>query len=588
MNILFGIVSLCILFAVFLPEEKTNDWETVEVLQRGREPMRAYAHQYTNAKDATGFAIENSEYQSLNGLWKFFWSREFKDCPENFYKAGYDLTEWDEIEVPSNWQMKGYGKPIYVNARYSDFDSIAFPAVKTPYGNPVGCYVRTFELDEQWDNKQIFIHFEGVESAYHLWVNGESVGYSQDSKLSSEFNLTPYLQKGKNTIALRVYRWSDGSWLEDQDGFNMSGIFRDVWLYPTPNVAIRDFFATSDFDDNYNNATFSIDVSVKNYGKVKSLARNLQVSIAGKQLKTTIPPIEAGEEYVLNLKTQLESPLKWTAETPHLYPLLLSLAEGNETKQVTGTEFGFRKLEIAGNRILLNGIPFKQKGVNRVEHDPVNGHYITGKRLEQELKLMKQNNINAIRTAHFPFNSEFYVLCNRYGFYVIDEANLESTPSVTPLDFVNDKSWKKAHEERMERMIHRDKNHPSVITWSVGNEAHFGENMAAMHHVAKKMDSTRPTSYHYQQEPAPYDIIAGGTLKGGKGRYYPLEEWEKLGKANLAKPYVRTEGAHGMGNAMGTFVQIVDIMGKYESLGGFYIWDWVDQGIKTSTKEGVE
>ena len=359
-------------------------------------------------------------------------------------------------------------------------------------------------------------------------------------------------------------------------------------MYPTPNVAIRDFFATSDLDKNYNDATFSLEVSVKNYGKVKSVPKVLQAEIAGKQLKGEIPSIDAGEEHVLKLSAVIESPRKWTAETPNLYPLILSLNEGDQTEQLTGTEFGFRKIEIDGNRILLNGQLFKQKGVNRVEHDPVHGHYISKERLEQELKLMKKNNINSIRTAHFPFNSEFYVLCNRYGLYVMNEANLEGTPWVTPLDFVNHESWREAHVERMERLMHRDKNRPSVITWSVGNESHFGENMAAMHHVAKKMDTTRPTSYHYQQEPAPYDIIAGGTLKGGKSRYYTLEEWEALGEANLAKPYVRTEGAHGMGNAMGTFVQIVDIMEKYENLGGFYIWDWVDQGIKTATKDGVE
>ena len=560
MKVFYYISAVCALFTLFSCEKKTNDWETVEVLQRGREPMRAYAHQYKNVKDALSFSLEKTEYQSLNGLWKFSWSREFKDSPKNFHKAGYDVSAWDEIEVPSNWQMKGYGNPIYVNAGYSDFDSDAFPAVKTPYGNPVGCYVKTFNLNAEWENKQVFIHFDGVESAYHLWLNGEFVGYSQDSKLPSEFNLTPYLKGGENTIAVHVYRWSDGSWLEDQDGFNMSGIYRDVWLYPTPNVAIRDFFATSDLDKNYNNATFSLEVSVKNYGKVKSSPKNLQAEIAGKQLKEQIPSIEAGEEHFLKLSTPIESPKKWTAETPHLYPLVLSLNEGDKTEQLTGTEFGFREIEIEGNRILLNGESFKQKGVNRVEHDPVNGHYISKERLEQELKLMKKNNINAIRTAHFPSNSEFYVMCNRYGIYVVDEANVEGTASATPLDFVNHESWRKAHEERMERMMHRNKNHPSVITWSVGNESHFGENLAAMHYLAKKIDTTRPTSYHYQQEPAPYDIIAGGTVEGGKGRYYPLEKWAELGEANLAKPYVRTEGAHGMGNAMGTFVQIVDII----------------------------
>ena len=562
------------------------DWETEQVLQRNREPMRTYAHQYKASSKIKSFSLANSDYMSLNGNWRFAWSRDFQSSPKHFQKIKYDTSDWDKIEVPSNWQMKGYGNPIYVNAGYSNFDSISFPAVKTPYGNPVGCYVRTFELKKEWQNKQVFIHFEGVESAYHIWLNGELVGYSQDSKLPSEFNLTPYLETGKNTLAVRVYRWSDGSWLEDQDGFNMSGIYRDVWLYATPDLAIRDFYATSKLDNNYDNANFSIEVAVKNYGTKTSKPNSITINIAGEQIKKELPRLQSGEEQIIKLDTRIKSPLKWTAETPNLYPLVLSLSQGGKVNQVTGTEFGFRDVEISGNKILLNGKPFIQKGVNRVEHDPVNGHYITNERLEQELKLMKKNNINAIRTAHFPFNSEFYVWCNRYGFYVIDEANLESTHKFTPLDFTNNESWKKAHEERMERMIHRDKNHPCVITWSVGNEAHYGKNMAAMHDVAKRLDTTRPTSYHYQQQPAPYDIIAGGTVKGGKGRYYGLEDWKKLGIANLSKPYVRTEGAHAMGNAMGNFKEIVEVLEQYESLGGFYIWDWVDQSIKTQTSSG--
>lgn len=562
------------------------DWETEQILERNREPMRTYAHQYETSSKIKSFSLANSDYMSLNGNWRFAWSRDFKSSPKHFHKFKYDVSNWDKIEVPSNWQMKGYGKPIYVNAGYSNFDSISFPAVRTPYGNPIGCYIKTFELKKEWKNKQVFIHFEGVESAYHIWVNGKLVGYSQDSKLPSEFNLTPYLETGKNTLAVRVYRWSDGSWLEDQDGFNMSGIYRDVWLYATPNLAIRDFYATSKLDKNYENANFSIEVAVKNYGAKKSKPNTITISIAGEQIKKELPRLQSGEEQIIRLNKKIKSPLKWTAETPNLYPLVLNLSQGNQVNQVTGTEFGFRDIEISGNKILLNGKPFIQKGVNRVEHDPVNGHYITSERLKQELKLLKKNNINAIRTAHFPFNSEFYVWCNRYGFYVIDEANLESTHKFTPLDFTNDQSWKKAHEERMERMIHRDKNHPCVINWSVGNEAHYGKNMAAMHDVAKRLDTTRPTSYHYQQQPAPYDIIAGGTVKGGKGRYYGLEDWKKLGRANLSKPYVRTEGAHAMGNAMGNFKEIVEILEQYESLGGFYIWDWVDQSIKTQTSSG--
>ena len=366
------------------------DWETEQILKRNREPMRTYAHQYKASSKIKSFSLANSDYMSLNGNWRFTWSRDFDSSPKHFQKIKYDVSNWDQIEVPSNWQMKGYGKPIYVNAGYSNFDSISFPAVRTPYGNPVGCYVRTFELKKEWKNKQVFIHFEGVESAYHIWVNGKLVGYSQDSKLPSEFNLTPYLGTGKNTLAVRVYRWSDGSWLEDQDGFNMSGIYRDVWLYATPDLAIRDFYATSKLDNNYEDANFSIEVAVKNYGTQKSKPNTITINIAGEQIKKELTSLQSSEEQIIRLNTKIKSPLKWTAETPNLYPLVLRLSQGNQVSQVTGTEFGFRDIEISGNKILLNGKPFIQKGVNRVEHDPVNGHYITTERLKQELKLMKK------------------------------------------------------------------------------------------------------------------------------------------------------------------------------------------------------
>lgn len=558
------------------------DYETPTVLERNREAARAYAHQYETIDAAKSFNLKDSEYQSLNGMWKFKWTRTPEESPKDFHSVNYDVSSWDNIEVPSNWQMKGYGNPIYASANHPDFDDEKFPAISTPYGNPTGAYKRSFTVNPDWKGKQVFVHFDGVESAFHLWVNGKLVGYSQDSKLPAEFNLTPYLKEGENTMALRVYRWCDGSWLEDQDGFRLSGIFRDVWLYPTPTVAIRDFFAKADLDENYQDADLTIDVSVKNYGEKQSSEQNLEVSIAGQKLNALVPDLEGGKEIKLTLSTHIKSPKKWTAESPNLYPLLLSLSKNNQTTQVTGTEFGFRKLEIKGNVFLLNGEAFIQKGVNRVEHDPVNGHYISKERLEKELRLMKEYNINAVRTAHFPSNSEFYVLCNRYGLYVMDEANMESTGH----DISNRPDWKAAHKERIARLIQRDKNHPSVINWSVGNECLSGTNMAAMHYKAKEMDPTRQTSYHDQDEPAPFDIFAGGTTNGGHGRYYAINMWEKLGQQDHPKPYIRTEGVHAMGNAIGNLKGVVEILEKYPRLGGLYIWDWIDQAIQTTTESG--
>lgn len=559
-------------------------WETPTVLEINREPMRAYAHQYAGEAAARSCEFTNSIAQSLNGPWKFHLARLPEDSPQDFYRDDCDVSGWDTIAVPSNWQLKGYfDKPIYVNAHYPNFDDAAFPKIVTPYGNATAAYKRSFTLNPDWQGQQVFVHFDGVESAFQLWLNGRYVGYSQDSKLPAEFNLTAYLKPGENTIALRVFRWSDGSWLEDQDGFRMSGIYRDAWLFPLPTVAIRDFFAKAELDDRYENATLALDVSVRNYGTTPSAPQGVRATINGQTLQAEVPPLAAGAEKTLTLRGAFANPGKWTAETPNLYPLVLALSQEGRTTQTTATEFGFRKLEVRGNQLLLNGRPYKQKGVNRVEHDPDNGHYITRARMETELRLMKQHNINSVRTAHFPSCSEFYVLCNRYGLYVMDEANMESNSGH---DVNNDPAWRFAHEDRMARMIERDKNHPCIITWSIGNESGVGTNLAAMHVVARRMDPSRPTSYHNQGEPAPFDTIGGGNVEGGFRRYYNLETWRALGEANLAKPYVRTEGQHAMGNAMGELKEVVDILEQYPSLGGFYIWDWVDQGIRTQTAQG--
>ena len=579
-------IAICICAIITLlstiQTQASNPWENPTILEQNREPMRACAHQYPDTKAALTFDREQSIQLSLNGPWKFKWARTYEECPRAFYQTSVDVSGWNTIEVPSNWQMKGYGKPLYARTGYNDFDQTKFPVVDTPYGRPVGSYRRTFIVDPAWDGHQVFVHFDGVEAAFQLWVNGTYVGYSQDSKLPAEFNLTPYLQSGENTMALRVFRFCDGSWLEDTDGWNMSGIYRDVWLYATPHVAIRDFFARADLDAQYRDATFEVEVKVKNYSDTVSSVRRLTATIAGKEMRQTIPELQPGAEEAVTLSTTITNPDKWSAELPALHPLLLTLADNEKTTQVTGTEFGFRKLEIKGNVCLLNGQPYIQKGVNRVEHDPVNGHYISPERLRDELRLLKEGNVNAVRTAHFPSQSEFYVLCNRYGIYVQNEANMESDHKET-----HTAAWRPVHQERMARMIERDKNHPCVIAWSVGNEADPHANMAAMHDIAKKMDPTRPTAYHYQQDPAPYDIIAGGTLKGGKGRYFNHNAWVELGEKGLSKPYIRTEGLHISGNALGNLKETVEVMERSPHIGGLYIWDWVDQGVQTQTESGV-
>jgi beta-galactosidase/beta-glucuronidase len=562
-----------------------NIWENPSVLQQNREPSRAYAHQYTDHESALSFEREQSILQSLNGDWQFHWARTPEESPADFFKTGFDRSAWDTIEVPSNWQRKGYGNPIYINRDTASFNLDVFPAIESPYGNPTGCYYRTFTVDESLQGGQVFVHFDGVESAFKLWVNGEYVGYSQDSRLPAEFNLTKFLKPGENSMALRVYRWSDGSYLEDQDKFRMSGLYRDVWLYATPDVAIRDFFAKADLDEDYADADFDLLVKIKNYGSEPSTERMLTVAIGGKDFEASVPRLKAGEEVELNFEAHFENPNKWTWEDPDLYPLILQLKEGSEVAQITGTEFGFRQIEVRGTEFLVNGQLVTIKGVNRVEHDEVHGHTISQERLEKELKLMKQYNINSVRTAHFPHASEFYVLCNRYGISVMDEANVESN-GIKGIQ--KDPAWTEAHVERMERMIERDKNHPCVIIWSMGNEAHHGPNLVAMHEATKRMDLTRPTTYHYNKPPMPYDIISGGIETGGRRRYYTLERYERIAQAGFDKPYLRSEGFHGSGNSLGNFYEAMEIIEKYPNLPGIYIWDWVDQGLMTQTEDGVE
>ncbi|OXU15471.1 glycoside hydrolase family 2 TIM barrel-domain containing protein [Sedimentisphaera salicampi] len=557
-------------------------WENPQITQINREPARAFSYQYEDIDSASSLESSKAVKKSLNGSWKFKWTKLPEQSPKRFYSQGYDVSGWDDIEVPSNWQMKGWGNPIYRNNRYLSFDSEAFPAVETPYGNPTGCYRRTFTIPQSWQGRQIFVHFDGVESAFELWINGEFAGYSQDSKLPAEFNLTEHIKDGENTIALRVFRWCDGSWLEDQDGFNLSGIYRDVWLFSMPETAVWDYFASAKLDKNHKDAEFSIEAEVRNFSDESIKGLVVECRIAGKTLREEVPVISGLDSRKVVLAAPIENPDKWTAESPNLYPLTVALNKNGKTIQAASTEFGFREIEIKGEVFLVNGRPVKLKGVNRVEHDPVNGHYITEERLKRELSLMKKYNINCVRTAHFPSNSEFYSLCNRYGLYVIDEANVESFGH----GIVTSPVWKNAHEKRMRRMIQRDKNHPSVINWSVGNEASNGPNMAAMHYIAKQMDSTRHTSYHFNTEPKVYDIIAGGNENGGRGRYYDNKTFRKIGEADMGKPYIRTEGAHGMGNAMGGLKETVKIMEQYPGIAGFCIWDWVDQAILTETEDG--
>ncbi|OHX64638.1 glycoside hydrolase family 2 TIM barrel-domain containing protein [Flammeovirga pacifica] len=543
-----------------------NDWENENVTQINKE-----------APHATLFFDDASDYvQSLNGEWDFAFYDDISKVPAN------DAPDkWGSIPVPSAWQMQGYGTPLYTNITYP-FD-LNPPYIKSPEGNAVGYYQKDFEVNET--GKEVFIRFESVSSAFYLWINGKQVGYSQDSWSPAEFNITSYLKKGKNTLKMKVIRWSDGSYLEDQDGWRMSGIFRDVFLIERAKVHIKDYYAvTSNVSDK--KADLNLEVDIAHFETVNEEYQvKYQLSDGKKKIVEGVQPVSSNGK--ITFAKTLKSPKLWSNEKPHLYELTISILQKGEVIDQITNKIGVREITISDkSEILLNGHPFLIKGINLVEHDPIHGKHVPKKRFEEIVKRLKQTNINAIRTAHYPATPYLYQLCDQYGIFIIDEANVEShgfgyKPDVT---IANQPSWQKSHVERMEAMVHRDKNHPSVIMWSFGNEAGNGINMVAMQKATKQIDTTRPTNYHFATDPWAPDTFGGGFphVKKKWGRYIDVHELEMVGKKFTERPYLMNEYAHGMGNSMGNLIEYQEVYEKYPSLIGGCIWDFVDQGLTKS------
>ena len=408
-------IVLCLLAISSLTAAAQNDWENPEVFQVGTEPSRATYWR--------GGSLENGDWNlQLNGTWKFRYVHEVAERPVDFFNEGYDVSSWDDIAVPGPWELHGFGKPIYTNIKYP-FEKNP-PFIKGLYdnGSPVGSYVRTFEIPQSWMSDKIYIRFGGVSSAYYLWINGQKVGYAQDSFLPSEFDITPYVKAGKNTVALQVFRWSDGSYLEDQDGWRLSGIMRDVYVHHAPKTHIRDFFVYSDLDKEYKDAELKVEVDLA--GDASGMSLEVQLLDGRKRVASISRPVEGTFNV---LASSVASPKKWTAETPDLYKVVIKLkdADGNVVDELS-CNTGFRKIEIDGRRFLLNGQAVKMRGVNRVEHDPFTGKYVTKERVLEEVLLMKRNNINTVRVAHMPAVEWLCEYCDLYGIMVIDEANVES------------------------------------------------------------------------------------------------------------------------------------------------------------------
>ncbi len=569
------------------------DWENPEHLSEGREEARAFYVPFANREEALKGKAENSSLQiTLNGNWKFHWSPSPTERPVEFYRPEYDVSSWAEIDVPSNWQMRGYGTPIYCNQDYifvRDWPRVMTPprnddekkyTIPQSEPNAVGSYRREVVLPETWEGMRIFIRFDGVDSFFYLFVNGKKVGFSKDSRTAAVFDITPYVHKGSNTIAAEVYRFSDGSYLECQDMWRLSGIFRDVTLYATPQVLMRDFFVHTDFakkqdgSTDYSDAQLRVEVDVDNRTTTEQpfeLAAEL-LQPDGQQVAALEPVrgrVQNGRSCTKELSTSLKNPALWSAEKPHLYRLILYLKDANgRVSEIISRNIGFRDVRLENGRYLVNGMPVKLKGVNRHESQHANGHSVTKEECLQELLLMKRANINHIRNSHYPQPAYFYEMCDELGIYVCDEANIESHGyGYGDESLSHPKEWRAQHVWRNKNMLEQSKNNPCVVMWSYGNEAGPGDNFAAVRDWIKSRDTSRPTQYE-----------RNNTLADLNSNQYPSVNWAReIAEQKLQKPWYISEYAHILCNAMGNLQDYWDAIDTSDSIVGGAIWEWIHQ-----------
>ena len=578
-------------------QEFPSDLEDPKMFNQNKEEPHATLMPFDNIESLLNSKNEKSPfYKTLNGTWKFNWVKNPADRPADFYKPGYNISTWDNIPVPSNWELEGYGIPMYTNIPYefadgrnqiTELQDPEPPRVPHAY-NPVGSYRRDFTIPEEWKNRQVFIHFGAVKSAMYIWVNGKKVGYSQGSKTPAEWDVTKHINySGTNTLAVQVFRWSDGAYLECQDFWRISGIERDVFLFSTPKIHIRDFFANADLDENYINGKLTLEIDIKNYfKKLKAKDYSIELQILEQDSKTILiqetKEIEINklENSIIVFEKEIKNPLKWTAETPSLYNLVLTINDKNNTiVEAVGTKIGFRKVEIKNSQVLINGKAVLFKGVDRHEHDQYSGHVIPYESMLQDIRLFKENNINAVRTSHYPNDPVWYDLCDKYGIYVIDEANIESHGmGYGDKSLAKDPVWEEAHVDRIKRMVERDKNHPSVVIWSMGNEAGDGVNFAAGYKWIHENDASRPV--HYER------ALMGPNTDIYCPMYASIGHLVKYANNDPEKPLILCEYAHSMGNSTGNLQDYWDVIEKYDVLQGGFIWDWVDQGLVKKTEDG--
>jgi len=567
--------------------EQLPRWNNLDVLSENREPPRATAFPFADQATAIEGAKVAGYYGSpffklLNGDWSFKWSANPDEVPADFHQVATDVSAWEKIAVPGNMEVQGHGYPVYVNHPYvwSPPNPPSVPAEL----NWVGDYRREFAVPQSWDGRQVFLRFDGVSSAMTIWVNGQEVGYSQGSRTPAEFNITAHLKPGKNVLAVRVMRLCDGTYLECQDFWRLSGIFRDVSIWSAPNVHLRDFRVVTDFDDAYANATLRVECIGRQYDSHPAAGDNRKPKVeitllddAGQEVadaQIERIPFAVGHDTHFHKTLPVKSPKPWTPETPNLYTLLLTLrGEDGAVIETLARRIGFREVEIRDGQLLVNGVAVLFRGANRHEHDPETGHYVTTDSMRQDVHLMKQHNFNSVRTSHYPNHPVWYSLCDELGLFVIDEANIESHgigyhPDQT---LANKPEWTAAHLDRVQRMVERDKNHPSVVVWSMGNEMGDGVAITACADWLRMRDPTRPVHSERAGRGTNTDIVCP---------MYPSPDWvARYEESGDPRPLILCEYAHAMGNSTGNFDLYWNHFRRMRSAQGGHIWDWVDQGL---------
>ncbi len=608
MKIFFKV--LCILLYIVslqaIGQNQPYDWENPKISGINRLPATATSISFSSIEEAKKVSLRSSSrYHSLNGTWKFYWTPVPREAPASFFETDYNITSWKNIPVPANWELHGYGTAIYTNITYP------FVPVDPPYvpdsDNPVGCYVREFDVPSSWNDMKIILHFGGVSSAYYVWLNGEFIGYSEDSHLPAEFDITSHVKSRGNRLAVKVYRWSDGSYLEDQDHWRLSGIQRDVYLKASPLIHLTDFFVQTDLVNQYQDAILKVrpKIDFKNREAAESWVIGMNVyddngnSIFEKPIEKSLRGLirinypQTGHIKFGFFEETVFNPEKWSAENPNLYTLILYLKDNNgNVTEARSTRIGFRETEIKEGQLLVNGVPVKLYGNNRHDHDQHTGKVISEELMLEDVKLMKQFNFNAVRASHYPNNPYWLDLCDEYGLYVIDEANLETHGVNSMLS--NDPEWYEAFLARAIRMVERDKNHPSIILWSLGNESGSGPNHAAMAGWIKAYDPTRYIHYEGAQsnindrptnpptpDPEYVDVISR--------MYWTIDQMVELATSDTDnRPVVWCEYAHAMGNSVGDLDAFWEAIRSHKRLLGGFIWDWVDQGLVKKTSDGKE